>query len=1053
MNRSLYKSLLLALLVTLVGASACTSLLGSFETGTGGGGTGGTTGGGGTTTTVDCAQQDCCTPEDCPVLGNECIARACNSGTCAVTNEPEGKVISAQVPGDCKQVVCDGAGAEKEVLLATDTMDDGAECTTDTCVAGAPVHANLGAGTACPATAAHVCDGNGACVECIDGTQCATHVCGAAGTCLPASCADGVLNGDETAVDCGGTCNGCDTGQPCLVATDCYNGICGADGMCAAPTCSDSVQNGGVYLANDGETDVDCGGPCGATCGPMEGCKVDGDCVGAQCSGAVCVPNCADGVTNNAESDVDCGGSCVACTPGQTCGTGADCDTTFCADGVCCDAACSGECQACTATIKGSGVDGACGPIEVGTDPDNECDPQAASTCGNTDGFCSGVLGCNKVPAGELCGDSPSCAAGVQTNQDTCSGIGSCTDNGTTPCGLYACGGAVCNATCSSDVDCSGAAYCLSGVCVPKLPVGAACALASQCAGGNCADGVCCNVACGGACQACNLAGSVGTCSFLASGADPGDAECPGASLVCDGAGACKTVQGGACANAMGCLSGNCVDGVCCNTACGGLCQACSAAKTGGANGTCATVTANTDPDSECSGATNCSAAGFCTTLPNGTLCGAAIECLTGFCVDGYCCNGLCGNTCQACSTAKKGSGANGTCGAILANTDPDNECLTECNGANNCEFPNGQACTVNTQCQSAACVDLVCCNSVCNTSCQACTLAKTGVVNGTCSNVTNNTDPDAECAGVTVCSAGACTKLAQGTACTLGGECLSGNCVDGFCCNASCSFTCTACSLAKTGQPNGTCGNVTNNTDPDNECVGAVSCNGAGQCALLANGVACTLAAECSSGNCVDGVCCNSACGAACQACTAAKTGGVNGTCGNVTVNTDPDNECATECNGAGQCEFAQGTACTLASQCQSAFCVDGFCCGAACGALCQACSAAKTGGTNGTCGNVTNATDPDAECAGVTTCNGAAACTKLAQGAVCTLAAECASNFCVDGFCCGTACNTLCQACSAAKKGGANGTCGNVTVGTDPDNECSGATPNCAAGGVCGP
>lgn len=123
-------------------------MLGSFETGTGGGGTGGTTGGGGTTTTVDCAQQDCCTPEDCPVLGNECIARACNSGTCAVTNEPEGKVIPAQVPGDCKQVVCDGAGAEKEVLLATDTMDDGAECTTDTCVAGAPVHANLGAGTA-----------------------------------------------------------------------------------------------------------------------------------------------------------------------------------------------------------------------------------------------------------------------------------------------------------------------------------------------------------------------------------------------------------------------------------------------------------------------------------------------------------------------------------------------------------------------------------------------------------------------------------------------------------------------------------------------------------------------------------------------------------------------------------------------------------------------------------------------------------------------------------------------------------------------------------------
>jgi hypothetical protein len=1064
MSRNLYKSVLLALLVVLASASACTSLLGTFDTSTGGsggtsstamGGGGASTGTAGTTTTIDCKDQQCCAPEDCPDPGTECALRACNGGTCGTTSEAEGKAVSAQTAGDCKQVVCDGNGGEKQVPLDSDTMDDGKECTTDTCSGGAPVHTNIASGTACPVTAGHYCNGAGDCVECVDPRQCATKVCGANGTCLPASCADGVQNGDETDKDCGGSCNGCDTGQVCQKAADCYNGVCGGDGTCAAPTCSDGVQNGGDYLAGNGETDVDCGGPCGATCGPMKTCKVDGDCVGNQCSGSVCVPNCMDGVKDNDESDTDCGGaSCNACTPGQTCTTGADCASTFCADGVCCDAACNGECEACVASIKGSGVDGACGPIAAGTDPDNECDPQAPSSCGNSDGFCSGKPMCNKQPQGTLCGDSPSCTAGVQTNQDACSGDGKCTDNGTTPCGLYACGATACNVMCGGDADCASNAFCQGGACVQKSVAGAACGAGNECASGFCADGVCCNTACNGTCQACNLAGNVGKCSFLAAGTDPGDADCPGATSVCNGAGACKTTQGGACAMSGDCLSGNCADGVCCNTACSGLCQACSNAKTGGASGTCASIPAGADPDNECSGATTCNGAGLCTTLTQGTACGAAVECASGFCVDGVCCNTACAGLCQACSAAKKGAGANGTCGSIAANTDPDNECATECNGAGACEAVNGTACTLATQCQSGFCTDGFCCNSACNGVCQACSAAKNGGMNGACGNVPNAADPDSECAGVTTCDgAGACTKLAQGAACTLAAECASGFCVDGFCCGAACTFTCTACSLAKTGQPNGTCANITANTDPDNECPGNVNCNGIGQCGLFANGAACTLAAECSSGFCVDGVCCNTACSGLCQACSNAKTGGASGTCGNVTANTDPDNECATECNGAGACEAPNGTACTLASQCQSGFCVDGFCCGTVCSGLCQACSAAKNGGVNGTCGNVTNATDPDNECAGVTTCNGAGACTKLAQGAACTLNTECGSGFCVDGVCCGTACTGLCLACSAAKTGGVNGTCANVVPGTDPDNECSGATPNCAAGGVCGP
>jgi MYXO-CTERM domain-containing protein len=58
---------------------------------------------------------------------------------------------------------------------------------------------------------------------------------------------------------------------------------------------------------------------------------------------------------------------------------------------------------------------------------------------------------------------------------------------------------------------------------------------------------------------------------------------------------------------------------------------------------------------------------------------------------------------------------------------------------------------------------------------------------------------------------------------------------------------------------------------------------------------------------------------------------------------------------------------------------------------------------------------------------------------GAACTVSAECASGFCVDGVCCEDACSMPCQACSATKKGGgADGVCGPVAAGTDPDGDC---------------
>jgi len=69
--------------------------------------------------------------------------------------------------------------------------------------------------------------------------------------------------------------------------------------------------------------------------------------------------------------------------------------------------------------------------------------------------------------------------------------------------------------------------------------------------------------------------------------------------------------DGDPCTRSAACLSGHCVDGVCCDLACDGACEACVASKTCGQDGTCAPVTAGTDPDAECT-APNVCFAGSC---------------------------------------------------------------------------------------------------------------------------------------------------------------------------------------------------------------------------------------------------------------------------------------------------------------------------------------------------------------------------------------------------------------------------------------------------------
>jgi hypothetical protein len=155
-----------------------------------------------------CAQ--CLAASDCAGQDTECSARACNAGICGVTNQPKGTLLKAQTAGDCKANVCDGAGSTTVQNDDKDVPVDGNACTDDACTAGVPSNPPSAAETICAQNGGKYCDGKGACVECASNADCASNVC-TKNNCIAASCKDGVQNGDETGVDCGGSCAPCPT--------------------------------------------------------------------------------------------------------------------------------------------------------------------------------------------------------------------------------------------------------------------------------------------------------------------------------------------------------------------------------------------------------------------------------------------------------------------------------------------------------------------------------------------------------------------------------------------------------------------------------------------------------------------------------------------------------------------------------------------------------------------------------------------------------------------------------------------------------------------------
>ncbi|MBK7581893.1 MAG: hypothetical protein IPI67_17000 [Myxococcales bacterium] len=208
----------------------------------------------------------------------------------------------------------------------------------------------------------------------------------------------------------------------------------------------------------------------------------------------------------------------------------------------------------------------------------------------------------------------------------------------------------------------------------------------------------------------------------------------------------------------------------------------------------------------------------------------------------------------------------------------------------------------------------------------------------------------------------------------------------------------------------------------------------------LYVRGDQCSSAADCDTGNCVDGVCCAvSGCGQ-CERCDLnGAQQSATGTCTKVISLDDPDScTTANTCDAAGACKKKLGQICSAGGECVAGFCVDGRCCNASACGDCLSC-----GNAAGTCTTAVVNQDDDT-CNGVKTCNAAGVCkSKTGQG--CTLATDCASNNCADSTCCTDACTTPCRSCANA-----SGTCTTAVVNQEDGTACGGIN-SCDGSGNC--
>ena len=215
-------------------------------------------------------------------------------------------------------------------------------------------------------------------------------------------------------------------------------------------------------------------------------------------------PNATDPDSCAGASSCDVHGACKPAAVGQACAQPSDCASGFCADGVCCNSACTVACSACTAALTG-GASGTCADVQSGMKHGADCPDDGMLSC-QRDGTCDGAQGCRLYGKGTSCGQSE--CEGTRAVGRVCDGLGKCGDSADgDECSPFACSSALggCASPCTATSDCVPGNYCASGACKPALAPGVALhERRAACPGSApfCVDGVCCNTPCHGQCEA-----------------------------------------------------------------------------------------------------------------------------------------------------------------------------------------------------------------------------------------------------------------------------------------------------------------------------------------------------------------------------------------------------------------------------------------------------------------------------------------------------------------------------------------------------------------------
>ena len=332
-----------------------------------------------------------------------------------------------------------------------------------------------------------------------------------------------------------------------------------------------------------------------------------------------------------------------------------------------------------------------------------------------------------------------------------------------------------------------------------------------------------------------------------------------------------------------------------------------------------------------------------------------------------------------------------------------------------------GNTCSsgINADCATDQCVttngDNVCCNTACTGLCEACVNSKTGGTTGTCNAVTNNTDPDVECAETSTdnqTTANANNYCAQDGLC--GGLNDAGSGVDRR----------RMCGLRALGS---SC-NIINGT---NECSNPDFCDGSGICLTnhITAGTQCTDTSAGTGGDCNDAQCNGS--------------GTCDQTFGKENSGTICGSQATTGCTQPDTCGPNDGI-------CNPNHRPNGFSCtGNGTGVL--DCSTADTCDGGGTCLNndlAANTPCPsgsptDNECTDPDICDGSGGCNlqNLAAGTSCTDTTPPPNGDCNDARCTGTGT----AFCDQAYTTETNGT----ACGDQSDTECT--NPNTCLTGTC--